>query len=265
MSRLLATVVLLFGVTVWGQDIHTDLANALAKDDVNLVCNIVDTAGMYVAEHETGEAALLYLCKHGKTEQVRLLLELGCDPDCRGKDGALEGWTPLTLALLNHHPEAAVLLLDHGADPKRTVNGSEWGNWSPLMMAARGGDILVLERILKAGANPDERTRKERTTALMMAAGAGQADSVRVLLENGANIHKKDRNGWTPLFYAAKSASFRCIQLCVEAGAKIDLKDADQVPLMIYAAKYVTDRRKMPNAPADLEQIMPYLQEKEGK
>ena len=262
MSRLLWMVLLLTVSTATAQDIHTDLAKALEADDMAQVCHIIDATGMYVAEHETGEAALLYLCRNGKMDQVRLLLDLGCDPDSRGKTGDFEGWTALTLALLKEHSEIAVLLLDHGADPKLTVKGSDWGKWSPLMMAARGGDLLVLDRILKAGESPDKRTHKNRITALMMAAEAGQTEVCRVLLENGANPRKKDKNGWTPLFYAAKAASFPCIQLLVEAGARVDIKDAEQVPLLIYASKYVTDRRKMPTAPADLEKILPYLRER---
>lgn len=264
MSKLFWIILLITASTATAQDIHTDLAKALAADDMPQVCNIIDTAAMYVADHETGEAALLYLSRNGKIDQVRLLLDLGCDPDSRSKKGEFEGWTALTLALLKKHSAVAVLLLDKGADPKLSVKSSDWGKWSPLMMAARGGDLLVLDRILKAGADPDKRTRKNRTTALMMAAEAGQADVVRVLLDNGANPRKKDKNGWTPLFYAAKAASFACIQLLVDAGAKVDIKDADQVPLLIYASKYVTDKRKMPTAPADLEKILPYLKERTG-
>ncbi len=241
------------------QDIHESLRLALQADDMEQVCALIEKGSLYIAKHASGEQALRYLAFRGRPDMMEELLEDGCDPDARAKRGDLEGWTPLTLALFYEQTACAAVLLDHGADPEEPVKGGEWKNWTPLMMAAGTGDNRILERLLQLGADPDDRTREERATALMMAAGGGHSECVQKLLEAGADLEKEDRNDWTALFYAAKAGSLPCIRLLVEAGADVNAKDSDMVSLMIYATGSVTELRKDPDPPADLEEILPYL------
>ncbi len=264
-NSTIRTISLLFAVLIMGatpalaQDIHESLRLALQADDMEQVCHLIDTGSFYLAGHAAGEEALRYLAFRGRPDMMEKLLKDGCDPDARAKSGDLEGWTPLTLALFYEQTACATVLLDHEADPNKPVKGGEWKNWTPLMMAARTGDTRILDRLLQMGADPDDRTREERATALMMAAEDGCSDCVQKLLNAGADLEKKDRNDWTALFYAAKAGSLPCIRLLVEAGADVNAKDGDMVSLLIYATGFVTELRKEPHPPEDLEQIVPYL------
>lgn len=258
-SRLLFAVLLVGTISAASQDLHESLRVALQADDMEQVCRLVNGRSMYIADHSTGEEALRYLAMRGRPDMMAKLLDDGCDPDARAKSGDLEGWTPLTLALFHEQTSCAAVLLDHGADPEEPVKGGEWKNWTPLIMAARAGDRVILGRLLEMGADPDDRTREERATALMMAAGGGHSECVRKLLDADADLEKEDRNDWTALFYAAKAGSLPCIRLLVEAGADVNAKDGDMVSLLIYATGFVTELRKEPNPPEDLEQILPYL------
>ena len=70
----------------------------------------------------------------------------------------------------------------------------------------------------------------------MFAAGNDHLDVVRVLLDNGANREARDRDGETPLAYAARFGSHRICSLLIEKGANVDTRDEDgTTPLMLAA------------------------------
>jgi ankyrin repeat protein len=57
-------------------------------------------------------------------------------------------------------------------------------NWTPMMHAIHKNQARAVEALLAAGADPN--IVSGRTTALIMAAGYGQADIVQILLNHGA-------------------------------------------------------------------------------
>lgn len=61
--------------------------------------------------------------------------------------------------------------------------------------------IASVDALLAAGADPN-RTDPEGKTPLMMAAGYGYTDIVKLLLRRGADPHLRDRRGDTALDYA---------------------------------------------------------------
>jgi ankyrin repeat protein len=77
-------------------------------------------------------------------------------------------------------------LLEAGADPN--AGHPRTGGPAPLPAAARGRDHELLLALLEAGANATSE-------ALNEAAAAGNVDSVRVLLERGADPHQPDTDG----------------------------------------------------------------------
>lgn len=70
-----------------------------------------------------------------------------------------------------------------------------------LQVAAVRGDADLLQRLLGAGANINNRSERGRT-ALHNAVHYGQAESVDVLCTNGANVDAVDNHGLTPLHIA---------------------------------------------------------------
>jgi ankyrin repeat protein len=70
-------------------------------------------------------------------------------------------------------------------------------NWTPLMHAIHKNQAKAVEVLLIAGA--DANAVSGRTTALVMAAGYGQTDIVRILLKHGANPRLEAPNGYSPL------------------------------------------------------------------
>lgn len=91
--------------------------------------------------------------------------------------------------------------------------------------------------------NPDALDNVGRTR-LMNAIMLDDERVCYVLLESGANVNAKDKDGMTPLMYACRYAQKSTIvQLLLEYGAKIDAKSNYQVSVLQTAAAYSKNRR----------------------
>jgi ankyrin repeat protein len=58
-----------------------------------------------------------------------------------------------------------------------------------------------------------------------MAADRGREAVVKLLVEKGAGLDFKDKDGWTPLSWAAFNGHEAVVKLLVEKGAELDSKD----------------------------------------
>ena len=67
---------------------------------------------------------------------------------------------------------------------------------TPLMLAAYRGNTLAVINLLERGADVNARDR-DGDTALMFAAYKGPGLVVALLLQYGANVYARARNGWT--------------------------------------------------------------------
>jgi ankyrin repeat protein len=113
----------------------------------------------------------------------------------------LQGSTPLLLAAETSNLDLVKALVDGGADPNiPTETGS-----TPLIMAAGAGTDVQRAR------EPEER--------------AESAQTLRYLVEHGADVNKAGQFGWTALHAAAYQGINDDIEYLVSKGAKIDQKD----------------------------------------
>jgi uncharacterized protein len=78
----------------------------------------------------------------------------------------------------------------------------------------------------------------DRRTPVILAAGGGHYEVVRWLLEKGANVNHRDKNGWTALFLASLIGYIPLVMLLLERGADrtLSLFQIYMSPLM--AASY---------------------------
>lgn len=137
--------------------------------------------------------------------RMRLLLEFGAEVDAR--DGG--GHNPLYRVANSQGREeegraAIELLIKHGADVNQ-VSGV--GGMTPLHMSARRGTTWIAEALLDAGADIEAKD-KDGETPLRRAVNCRQERMVRLLLSRGANPRSPDKNGRTPID-AARSESMR--------------------------------------------------------
>jgi len=95
-----------------------------------------------------------------------------------------------------------------------------------LAEAVAAGDIPKLRMLLDQGAEINARN-KEGETTLMVAALEGRTDMVRFLIEKGADLNARDGVGATPLLYAALGGSVEAIKLLIDKGADPNAKTTD--------------------------------------
>ena len=175
-----------------------------------------------------GTCALFVAAGSGYTKVVRVLLELGASPDLPNKQGA----TPLSHAAFRGQLASLGLLLAHGADPNAAA---------PLHAALGKGAALrgkslskAVQKLLKAGAKAD-------TTALAMAAEAGEAAAASVLLGAGVAVDEAvGRSGTTPLLKAAAAGRAELVTLLASHGADVNATAGESMygaPALYLAAQ----------------------------
>ena len=134
------------------------------------------------------------------------------------------------------------ILLDHGADieagdwdtPWRhdiETNGSEREakNWcgAPLMLATMMEDHGMMRELLAAGADPEARTSVTEVggeTALHFATNVGEESTMRVLLDNGADVNARiDDRGQLEKLARREPLSFKTRRGCLRSNEETDL------------------------------------------
>lgn len=92
-----------------------------------------------------------------------------------------------------------------------------------LLAAVRAGEHQRVAVLLAAGAKAGTRDRATGLTALMSAAGRGDATTTRLLLDSGADVLTADgKAGGTALHKAVQGGDLSTVRILVEAGAFID-------------------------------------------
>ncbi|MBN1508754.1 MAG: ankyrin repeat domain-containing protein [Sedimentisphaerales bacterium] len=96
---------------------------------------------------------------------------------------------------------------------------------SPLHDAIRRGDVGKVRSLLEQGANVDKRDA-EGLTPLHLAAWKGNAECVALLLGKGADINAESGVLNSPLHLAALRGSKPCVELLLKAGAYVNVRNA---------------------------------------
>jgi ankyrin repeat protein len=212
------------------------------------------TGGGARAASPEATSDLLTAIVSNKAAAAQAALDAGADINAN----VGEGRTPLISAVMFSRPEMVRMLLERGADPNRRADDAVIGNAVTAAFFAMNGTQLigmgetsaarhsaaleVLDLVTHAkGAKLNLLVRRVTTeqTALMIAAEAGAADAVQVLLDAGADPNTMNGGKYTALDYAvdrapgwsAAPASNRVavVRALLAKGARKDRKPADGV------------------------------------
>ena len=103
-----------------------------------------------------------------------------------------------------------------------------------LLRAAREGDVVSIEALLRRGIDVDEATARGETP-LMMAAAGGHLGVMTALLGQGAEVNVKTIDDETALTYAARGGHVEAARLLLRHGAKVDVRSRTRVTPLIAA------------------------------
>jgi len=218
-------------------DGSTALLWASHADNLEMVQMLLAAGANPKAGNRYGITPLSEACLNGSAAVILKLLESGADANAPHT----EGETPLMTAARTGNPDAVKVLLDHGAQ----VNPAEaWRGQTALMWAAAENHAEVVKLLIARGANINARSSnfdyssmkpkagsismnwpRGGFSALLFAAREGSMESLRLLLDAGADINLADPDGTTPLLISIINYHFDIAGLLLERGADIHPAD----------------------------------------
>ncbi|XP_019393871.1 PREDICTED: DNA-binding protein RFXANK isoform X2 [Crocodylus porosus] len=147
---------------------------------------------------------------------------------------------PATLDTLSIHQLAAQgelgQLKEHFQRGKNLVNKPDERGFTPLIWASAFGEIETVRHLLEWGADP-HILGKERESALSLASTGGYTDIVIMLLERNVDINIYDWNGGTPLLYAVRGNHVKCVEALLARGADLTTEaDSGYTPMDLAVA-----------------------------
>lgn len=112
----------------------------------------------------------------------------------------------------------------------------------PLNKAASAGDIAEIRRLVASGANVNEPAG-HGITPLVSAARAGAVNAIPVLISLGADPNLRcGVNGWTPLMHAIHKHQLDSVRALLDGGADVNGPgDGGENPLLMAAGYGYTD------------------------
>ena len=253
----------------------TPLSLACESGNADLVRELLKAGADPNQTLANGETPLMMAARTGRTEVIGLLLAKGARVDEREK---LRGTTALMWAAANSNTDAVRLLIARGADigarsatisPGRSpylappgrnriedfINGRgiTFQGVKPMSDAkaqAEEDAILAKERVVAEralAAFPLEKTTKPAArqwgglTPLQFAVREGSLDTVKVLVDAGADVNQRSEFGWTPLLVATQNRYYGIGVFLLDHGADANIaNEGGWTPLYI-----ATDNRNI--------------------
>ena len=133
-------------------------------------------------------------------------------------------------------------LLNHGADLNAPMNSK----YTPLMMASRSQHVTLVKFLLQQGANVLLKD-KDGNTALHFACTSGalwnsaSCDLLSCLTENGADINALRNDNCTPLMVASSHGAVDQVTFLIKYGANVHLQDKNGDTALHHASRKMSN------------------------
>ena len=252
---------------------HADVIELLVKNGADMKHRL-----------ESGFTAFLFAAREGKSAAAKKLLQLGADvhdaidtKESTGGRDASQGTSAVLLAVENGHFELAMDLIRAGADPndmrngftalhtitwvRRPPHGDDESGQPPPDTHGKLSSLDFIREIVKAGAKVDATLSKgarakafgainfHGATPFLLASRNADLEMMKLLIELGADPHKPNADGSTPLMAAAGLGCYapseeagtedECVAACnylISLGADVNAVDKKNQTAMHGAA-----------------------------
>jgi ankyrin repeat protein len=227
---------------------YTPLLIASRNGDAAMIETLTEAGADANATTVNGTTPLMLASAAGKPAAVKALLARGASVNARE---AVKGETALTFAAAFGRADVIRVLTAGGADVKATTNAVDladfakeeqerlvaerglqggqagrgnapqgpqvagvnrqynytelvgfWGGLAPMHLAARQGEIESVKALLEAGADVNQRGAGDPVSPMLIATMNGHFDVAKYLLDKGADPNLAQYNGVAPLYAA---------------------------------------------------------------
>ena len=164
-----------------------------------------------------GASALIYASEKGNINIMQYLIDNGIDVNGKADDN---GDTPLLWAVTGQNPyEASKLLIENGAD----INATNDSGVAPATILAASTPKVV--KLLKDNGADLDTKFLDYYPPIAIAAGAGNLEIVKALVENGAdvNYYPNDIN-YTAIFHAIDQHNYEVAEYLFKNGVDLNIK-----------------------------------------
>ncbi|XP_067565177.1 fibronectin type 3 and ankyrin repeat domains protein 1 [Pseudorca crassidens] len=195
------------------------LHRAVNVNDEDLLLRILQGGNVKVdVPNKFGFTALMVAAQRGYTRLVKILVSNGTDVNLQNGSGK----DSLMLACYAGHLDVVKYLRRHGA----SWDARDLGGCTALHWAADGGHCNVIEWMIKDGCEVDPTDAGSGWTPLMrVSAVSGNQEVASLLIDAGADVNMKDKDGKTPLMVAVLNNHEELVQLLLDKGADASVKN----------------------------------------
>ena len=263
-------------VKVANHDGATPLSLACESGSAPMIDKLLSAGADVNEKGPHGETPLMMASRNGNVEAMKALLDHHADVTAKE---SLRGTTALMWAAEQSHATAAKLLIAHGADvnvasapeirPRgaylapsaaaRFANGDTFDRRRPARTTAPERAITSGDDVADAAAFFGNRNQVKDgggITPLVFAAREGDLDTVKALVEAGANVNQTTNYGWTPLLTATQNKNYKIGKYLLEHGADPNIANhGGWRPLYLATDNRNIEGGDYPVRPADMDHL----------
>ncbi|HEX6099175.1 MAG TPA: ankyrin repeat domain-containing protein [Thermoanaerobaculia bacterium] len=201
----------------------SEFTDAIKAGDAARVAALLDADASLLTAHENNTTPLLLAIYHGKSVIARLLLDRGAPVSF-----------PEACALGDEARVQELLAADPSALNMRTADG-----FPPMPMAIFFGHGALARWLIDRGADVNApAANPQRVAPVHAAAATCDRETMRILLERGADPNARQQMDYTPLHGAASRGDIEMAQLLLTHGADREARASDGMTAGDVARKY---------------------------
>lgn len=181
-------------------------------------------------QNSIGKTPLHLTAQFGQLDNAKLLLSKGAAINQLSKAGR----TPLHFAAEGKSIEMISFLLDQGAEIN-TVAQNLPSKSTPLARAVQLGRVENINLLLKHGADLHATFLGQKATLLHYAVQAQQLEAVKTLIEAGIKVDALDDNHVTPLMICMLTENREILSFLIEKGADVHARSKQGIGAIKFA------------------------------
>jgi hypothetical protein len=197
------------------------------------------TGGVMVEVYTGPRSELVTAVLDGDLEDVKARIMMRAKVNVRDK--SRDGISPLHAAVETGNLEIAAYLLEHGA--KANIRSFE--KLTPLMMMDSDATPEMFDLLLRYGAKINLVDKEKNNILHHAAENDVPADLMRRLATYGLNVNAVNREGKTALMIAAENGNVDAAKALIESGADVNVRTRDGHTALSFISASDADTRSL--------------------